>query len=82
MIGKFSIALGASLLSAAALAPVPAMAYDPCQRALADEHEAEETFWRWCGNHDSSGSCSVTGRGLQLYNQWQNAVDRRRRACA
>lgn len=81
MIGKLSISLGAGLLSAAALAPVPALAYDPCQRAIEDEREAYRAFWQWCGRHDSSGSCSVTGRGEQLYNQWQYAEARRRNAC-
>ena len=89
MIGKLSIALGATLLVSAAVYPEPAAAYDPCERARQDAREASNDFGRWCDNHiypvpprGSIGSCSVSGRGEVLYNRWLDAEARAARACA
>lgn len=79
------IAGGLMVAGLSVTSPMPAMAYDPCQRATQEAQEAEDRFWRWCANHDKRyGACTTPpgSRGAELMREWNEAERRRSRECS
>lgn len=83
---QLAATLGLAMMSAAMMTATPAQAYDPCQRAIANEQQAKTAFLNWCDNHGGMPACQNRmqpgSRGAQLALAAYYAQNARRQACS